>query len=245
MKKLSGETRLLLIMGLIVLIGGGYLAFSSSGGADASGPGATSSSSLEPTPKPVSVETFDKLWKSSTHRKGEAPGATGLPDIAIIEFADLECPSCRFAYQKLTKHFGKAIPVAFAFRHYPLESAHPSARPCAVALEAAHKQGKFWELYNALFEEEKPALSISYIEERARKAGLNPDKLRSDSTDPATEKLVDKDMQIAQEELGLLRTPTFLIYEKKKNAVTISVGPRTAMEVLQGIPGVPTPEPKK
>jgi predicted DsbA family dithiol-disulfide isomerase len=239
MKKLSGETKLLLIMGLIVLAGGGFLAFNPAGNPMAPpGPGGKPPGD-EPTPKPMDVAGFNKLWESSRHRKGPKDGSK--PDIAVIEFADVECGSCRYAYRKITKNFGEVTPVEFAFRHFPLEN-HRFAQPCSQALEAADKQGKFWELYTALFEEEAPELSLEYIEERAKKVGLDMERFRKEGQNPDVVKIVDDDMNLGKD-LVVMRTPTFYIFDRKKNAVTIAVGPKEAMDALKGLPGVPTPEP--
>jgi protein-disulfide isomerase len=77
-------------------------------------------------------------------------GALHAP-IAVIEYADFECPICHAiepaVRQLLQTHAGT---VAFAFRHFPLEAAHPHALMAAQAAEAAAAQGQFWPMHNLL-----------------------------------------------------------------------------------------------
>jgi hypothetical protein len=236
MKKLTGETKLLLIMGLIVLGGGSFLAFGPGSSTNSSSMAEGGSPESEATPRPMDVATFKKLWESSPHRKGMANG--GTPELSVIEFADIECSSCRMAYNKLTKNFGKSIPAELAFRHFPL-SIHTFGKPCANALEAAGRQEKFWELYDALFEESQPALSTVYIEQKATKVGLDMTRFRKDVADATVTDNVEKDIAMGLE-VGVTHTPTFYILDRKKNTVQAIVGPRGMVEKMGGTFGIPT-----
>jgi protein-disulfide isomerase len=241
MKKLTGETKLLLIMGLIVLGGGSFLAFGPGSSTNSSATAQGGSPEPEATPKPMDTATFKKLWDSSPHRKGMANGSP--PELSIIEFADVECSSCRMAYGKITKNFGKSIPAELAFRHFPL-NIHTFGKPCANALEAAGRQDKFWELYEALFEDSQPALSQEYIEQKATRVGLDMTRFRKDTTDAAIAQNVDKDTAVALE-IGVTHTPTFYILDRKKNTVQAIVGPRGVVEKMGGTFGIPTADEMK
>lgn len=73
--------------------------------------------------------------------------------VTLIEYGDLECPSCRQAHgvvHLLRKQF--AHEVRFVFRHFPLVEVHPHAELAAEAAEAAGAQGKFWPYVDMLFE---------------------------------------------------------------------------------------------
>ena len=75
--------------------------------------------------------------------------ATGNPNATVVvdEFADLQCPACKGAYEKITKpileKYGKDI--KFVFKHFPLRSIHRFAMDAAEMSECAADQGKFWE----------------------------------------------------------------------------------------------------
>jgi hypothetical protein len=45
--------------------------------------------------------------------------------------------------------------VHFAFRHFPLTEIHPHALAASAASEAAALQGRFWEMHDLLFHEQK------------------------------------------------------------------------------------------
>jgi hypothetical protein len=76
--------------------------------------------------------------------------------VSLVEYADFECPYCGRAYVEvhdvLQRMRGQ---VQFVFRHFPLSQAHPHALLASEAAEAAGAQGKFWEMYSRLFENQE------------------------------------------------------------------------------------------
>jgi protein-disulfide isomerase len=73
--------------------------------------------------------------------------------VTIVEYGDFECPSCKVAATTpmlLLERFPNRI--RFVFRHFPLQEAHPHALMAAEAAEAAAAQGKFWPMYDVLFQ---------------------------------------------------------------------------------------------
>lgn len=72
---------------------------------------------------------------------------------ALVEYGDYECPFCGQAYlivKQLRQILGKQL--CFAFRNFPLSTAHPHAEHAAEAAEAAGAQGMFWEMHDTLYE---------------------------------------------------------------------------------------------
>lgn len=72
--------------------------------------------------------------------------------VTLIEYSDFECPFCGRHYGTL-KQIKEAYPndVRVVFRHFPL-SFHQEAQKAAEASECAADQGKFWEMYDVIFE---------------------------------------------------------------------------------------------
>lgn len=201
----SGETKLLLILGLIVLFGGGALI----------GMNIMSSTprTPQPTPPPVAWDAgkFDSIVNGARHIK-EAPVADGA--VTVIEFADFQCPSCRRAY---AGNLGKSLknpkrPIRLIFKNFPLEN-HEFAVPAAQAAEAAEKQGKFWEMYTALFEGVDVVMSEDFIISAAKKAGLNMDQFQKDWKSGEMKKRVEDDRKEAVA-LNIQYTPTFVVKDK-------------------------------
>ena len=85
----------------------------------------------------------------------------GNPDapITIIEFSDFQCPFCaRFHVETLPSIMNEYIDkgqVKLVFRDFPIQSIHPNALPASVASECANEQGKFKEMHDKLFENQK------------------------------------------------------------------------------------------
>src|SRR3954463_14671782 len=76
--------------------------------------------------------------------------------VMLVEYGDYECPDCLNAWpivKKLREEMGERL--AFSFRHYPQTSIHPHASSAAQAAEAAGSQGKFWEMHDVLFANQK------------------------------------------------------------------------------------------
>ncbi|MDO8425632.1 MAG: thioredoxin domain-containing protein [bacterium] len=101
-----------------------------------------------PTPEPQPSGPVDITVTADDHVRGN-PDAS----VTIVEWSDFECLFCsRFhptVAQALVEY---PEDVRWVYRHFPLESIHPQARPAAEASECAAEQGKFWEYADALFQ---------------------------------------------------------------------------------------------
>ena len=76
-----------------------------------------------------------------------------LAPVTLVEYGDYECPHCGMAYpivKSIQRRLGRKL--RFAFRNFPLAESHPHARHAAESAEAAADQGKFWQMHDALFE---------------------------------------------------------------------------------------------
>jgi protein-disulfide isomerase len=99
------------------------------------------------TVRPGSFELIDPVT-SADHLTGPPEAA-----VTVVEYGDFECPNCKQAAPALklllARHAGR---VRFAYRHFPLEGVHPHALQAAEAAESAAAQGRFWEMYDLLFD---------------------------------------------------------------------------------------------
>src|SRR5271169_4754050 len=77
-------------------------------------------------------------------------------EITLLEYGDFECSSCGEAYPIVSSvRQAYKDKLRFVFRNFPLSSIHPNARSAAAAAEAAGIQGKYWEMYDLLFENQE------------------------------------------------------------------------------------------
>jgi protein-disulfide isomerase len=215
-RKSSGEAKLLLILGLIVLTGVGALWGLNRG---AQTIGVVPSPQPTETPRPRTAADFDQLMKNARHVKGDANAP-----IQIVEFADFQCPSCRRAFNTYVRDLVKKHPVRMAFYHLPLEM-HARAVPAALAAEAAAKQNKFWPMYDALFtgDELNPDLSDEALQLAAKNVGLNMEQFQRDMADTALAEILKKDEQTAID-VHVNSTPTFFIRDQKGNVTEVQGG---------------------
>jgi len=143
-----------------------------------------------------------------------APPSTNAPNavVEIIEFSDYQCPFCSRVeptIAKIKKEYGEKVKVTFM--QNPL-SFHKDARPASKASIAAGKQGKFWEMHEKLFANQK-ALKPADLERYAQELGLNMEQFKKDSADPAADKFIDQNQAVATA-LGATGTPAFFINGK-------------------------------
>jgi protein-disulfide isomerase len=130
--------------------------------------------------------------------------------VTIIELSDFQCPFCSRVGPTM-KQIKETYPndVRVVFRQLPL-SFHDRARPAAKAALAAAQQGKFWEMHDALFANQK-ALDDKSIEGYAMQiAGLDLAKWKTDLADPKLETMVKEDETIAGK-FGANGTPAFFV----------------------------------
>lgn len=85
-------------------------------------------------------------------------GAADAP-VVLIEYSDFQCPYCQRIHPTLKRIVDESQgKVAWIYRHFPLESIHPQARPAALASECVAAQlgsDGFWKFANALFDDQQ------------------------------------------------------------------------------------------
>ena len=79
--------------------------------------------------------------------------------LTLIEISDYQCPFCgryvRDTFPQLVEEYVKTGKVKSVFLDLPLESIHKSAFKAAEAAGCAGDQGKYWEMHDRLFENQK------------------------------------------------------------------------------------------
>ena len=129
--------------------------------------------------------------------------------VSIVEFSDFQCPFCGRVtptMDKLVTEYGDQVRIVF--KNLPL-SIHPKAQAAHAAAEAAHRQGKFWEMHDRIFANQR-ALEPEVFEGYAEAMGLDMDRYRTDIASSDVKKRIGDDMMEAQK-LGVSGTPGFFV----------------------------------
>lgn len=130
--------------------------------------------------------------------------------VTIIEFSDFECPYCKKGADTLeeVKKKYNQNDIRVVFKNYPLPF-HKNAEPAARAALAANVQGKFWEMYKELFNNQK-SLSEEFFIDTAKKIGLDVAKFRADYSSEKIISQVKKDEEEGKK-FGVSGTPAFFV----------------------------------
>lgn len=136
-------------------------------------------------------------------------GALDAPNV-LVHYGDYECPDSTAAYpviQELRKELGAGL--CYIYRHFPLVHIHRHAEGAAEAAEAAHAQGRFWDMHDVLYAN-SPDLSSSAIVHYAREIGLDADRLARDLRRRLHAPHVRAGIESGRQS-GVKGTPTFFI----------------------------------
>ncbi len=108
---------------------------------------------------------------------GPAKGPENAP-VTVVEFSDFECPYCaRLAptMDQVVSTYGDKVRVVF--RQFPLNF-HPHAQKAAEASLCANEQGKFWELHDAMFQNQQQ-IAVDNLKAKAAELGLDAEQFNS------------------------------------------------------------------
>jgi protein-disulfide isomerase len=132
--------------------------------------------------------------------------------LAIIEYADFQCPFCRRfehdIYPQIRDSYVNTGKLKYFHRDMPL-SFHQGAMPAARAVHCATEQGKFWEMHDSLLED-AASLSVADIDAQAGKLGLNVAALDKCVSSDRFADIIQRSITEANE-MQITGTPTFII----------------------------------
>lgn len=129
--------------------------------------------------------------------------------VTLVVFSDFECRHCAAASGLLREIVEESEGrVRLAYRSFPLSRNKTSAL-AAVAGLAAHRQGKFWQLHDAMFAN-RTRLDDEVIVALAEDAGLDVEQFEEDLLDPALEARVRAEQEQGAR-LGVRGTPTIFV----------------------------------
>ena len=158
--------------------------------------------------QPVAVVDRTALVRAHSPTEGRADAP-----VVIVEFFDPACGTCRDFYPKVKQLMAdNPDRIRLVMRYTPF---HKGSDKVVAVLEAARRQGKFWQALEALFAGQddwasnhtaKVDLTWKYL----NGIGLNMEQLAFDMTAPDLQQAVTQDLNDANA-LGVSQTPEYFV----------------------------------
>lgn len=157
--------------------------------------------------------------------------------VKLVEYGDFQCPYCGEYYPIIEQVYQKyQSDVSFQFRNLPLTQIHPNAFAGARAAEAAADQGKFWQMYTVLYEQNEEYYQSnekyntwigssnpeSYFIQYAQQIGLNVSKFESDYSSNQVNNVINADIAAFNKTGYEMATPTFILNGKQIQATSVN-----------------------
>ena len=151
----------------------------------------------------------------------DGDGIIGNPDgkMVLVEFFDFSCGFCHRVHPAIKEIVANNPDVKVVAK--PLTFLAPVSKYAAKAALAPAEQGKFAEVYNALFGVEG-RLSESKVDELAASLGLDMDKLKADMNSAKVEKTL-KDASDLAAKINVNGVPTMVFNNKILQTLDASV----------------------
>jgi protein-disulfide isomerase len=130
--------------------------------------------------------------------------------VTLVEYGDFECPYCGGAYpiiKEVQARMGDRL--RFVFRNFPITTSHPHAEQAAEAAEAAAGRGRFWQMHDLLFENQR-RLRDEDLRAYAEQAGLDVERFDEELAEHVHAARVREDFMSGVRS-GVNGTPTFFI----------------------------------
>jgi protein-disulfide isomerase len=140
-------------------------------------PTAAQQQAQQPAQKEVPKETYALAKDDHILGNPEAP-------VRIIEYSDFQCPFCKRFHptmKQIMDEYGKTGEVALVYRHFPLDTIHPQARPLAIASECVYEQGgdaAFWKAYEMILSQAGD-FNLKDLSPIAKAAGVDAAKMQA------------------------------------------------------------------
>ena len=130
--------------------------------------------------------------------------------VTLVQYGDYECPYCGAAYpiiKEVQARMGERL--RFVFRNFPITTSHPHAEQAAEAAEAAATQGRFWQMHDLLYENQR-RLRDQDLRAYAEKVGVDVASFDQELAEHVHAARVREDFMSGVRS-GVNGTPTFYI----------------------------------
>jgi protein-disulfide isomerase len=155
-------------------------------------------------------------------------GAADAP-VTLVLYGDYECPYSGKAYPIVHEVQARmADRLRFVFRNFPITTLHPHAERAAEAAEASAAQGKFWEMHDLLYENQK-RLRDWDLHAYAEQLGLDVERFDKELAEHVHLARIHEDLRSGVRS-GVEGTPTFFVNGARHDD---SYDAETLLEALQ------------
>ena len=159
----------------------------------------------------LSQENVSTFVRPHSHKIGPEDAK-----VYLVEFMDPACETCRVfsshVHNLMAENAGK---IRLIIRYAPF---HQGSDTMVKILEAAGKQGKYWETLDVMFRSQRYWAShhrpqLQKIWQFLPEVGLDIEKIKKDMNDPAIARLIEQDLADSKT-LNVRKTPGFFVNGK-------------------------------
>ncbi len=211
-QKKSDMTKFYWIIGLVIVVGIGAIAFAKYKSTDTQGA----------ADKPVALADSTNV-RSIYQRATPMPMGNANAPVKLVVFSDYQCPYCgQWASQvqaALINDYVKTGKLQFVYYDFPLGGAHKYSFLAARAARCAGEQNKFWEYHDVLFGQQSEwsfssGVPMDEFEKYADQVGVNRTQFDTCLKSDKFADVVTANRMLG-DQLGVAATPTILINNRK------------------------------
>ena len=160
---------------------------------------------VAPTPATIPTDNF-----------AAALGDPNAP-VTIVEYTDYQCPFCqRYSQETMPQMITELIEtgrVYYMLKDFPLDQIHPNARAAASAARCAGDQGSYWEMHDAIFNNQSAwadTAAAAVLTDIASNLGLDMDSYNTCIDGRKYDNAIQGNLEEGSR-LGVRGTPAFFI----------------------------------
>lgn len=147
------------------------------------------------------------LQQALVRTPGDPVAGNPNGDVTVVEFYDIRCPYCRRMVPIVNELIRRDPNVRVVFKDFPILG--PASTLGARALLAAHKQGGYVKMYQALMTG-SPALDEASLRAAAGRSGLDWERLQRDMGDPEIQGRINANLTLGRQ-LNIQGTPAYVV----------------------------------
>lgn len=193
----------------------------------------------KPSPSPKTNTNPIITYREALFHDPRSPKvpAFGGEKALVVEFFDYQCGHCKTMKSVMEAVREQNPNVTYIFKELPIFG-DQSVFAAKAALAAA-KQGKYWQLHQAMLVSDG-GLPPEQVIRMARQAGLNVLQLQRDMRDPAIEAELKRNSELARH-LHVEGTPSFFLADKHLNRIAEIPGAVSTENLLSSVGDVAGP----